>query len=232
MAGHFELFTDYQFRIRFQLVAADGRVLAVSGTFGDKRAAAKAISELREYAGTGMIRDHSGMTTAASRPKPDLAARLEDLMLNSENLEDFVASLTAVAASTVSFGSPGTACGITINRPKRHPVTAWSGPLARSLDELENNLGEGPGLTAMTEQRTILASDLNDDARRPRLAKSAAERGIRFCLGIPLEAEGQRRSVLSVTAATSNAFSHDDIEVAGAFAEQASKTLRSALRIA
>lgn len=50
MAGHFELVTDHQFHLRFQLLAPDGGVLAVSGPFDDKRAAAAAITELRDCA--------------------------------------------------------------------------------------------------------------------------------------------------------------------------------------
>jgi uncharacterized protein YegP (UPF0339 family) len=57
MAGTFELFADEDSRIRFRLVMPDGHVLAVSGPFTDKHAAAAAIEEVRECAGTGLIRD-------------------------------------------------------------------------------------------------------------------------------------------------------------------------------
>lgn len=57
MAGTFELFVDDDSQIRFRLVMPDGHVLAVSGQFTDKRAAAAAIEEVRECAGTGLIRD-------------------------------------------------------------------------------------------------------------------------------------------------------------------------------
>lgn len=230
MAGHFELFTDDQFQISFQLLAPDGRVLAVSGPFGDKRAAAAAIAEVRECAGTGLIKDHC-KTTNMAVPKPDLAVELEDLMLNNGKLEDFVESLTVVAANTVNCESPDSACSITISRPKRHPIKAWSGPLARSLDQLEDNLKQGPNLTAMTEQRTVHASDLTGDDRWPGLAGSVTEQGIRSCVSIPLEVEGPSRAVMSLAAVTSDAFSRNDIYAARAFAEHASKMLRSALRI-
>lgn len=57
MAGTFELFADEDSRIRFRLVAADGTVLAVSGQYTDKYQAAAAINDVRECAGTGLIRD-------------------------------------------------------------------------------------------------------------------------------------------------------------------------------
>ncbi|MFP5313705.1 MAG: YegP family protein [Actinomycetes bacterium] len=57
MAGTFELFVDDDSQIRFRLVMPDGHVLAVSGQFIDKREAVAAIEEVRECAGTGLIRD-------------------------------------------------------------------------------------------------------------------------------------------------------------------------------
>lgn len=57
MAGTFELFTDGDAHVRFRLVAADGTVLALSAAYGDKRAAAAAITDVRECAGTGLIQD-------------------------------------------------------------------------------------------------------------------------------------------------------------------------------
>lgn len=58
MAGTFELFTDFQAHIRFRLLSTDGTVLALSPAFGDKEAAAAAITNVRECAGTGLIQDH------------------------------------------------------------------------------------------------------------------------------------------------------------------------------
>lgn len=231
MAGHFELFTDHQAHLRFQLLTPDGSVLAVSGPFDDKRAAAAAITEVRDCAGTGLIKDRSQKTTTMAVPKPDLALELEDLMLNTKKIEDFVESLTILAVNTVNCTSPDAACCITVNRPKKLPIKSWSAPLAESLDQLEDNVKQGPNLTAMTEQRTVHSSDLAGDDRWRRLGRSATERGIGSCLSIPLDVEGPSRAVMSLTAVTSDAFSSDDITAAEVFAEQASKMLRSALRI-
>lgn len=57
MAGTFELFVDEDSRIRFRLVAPNGNVLATSGQYPDKYKAADGIKDVRECAGTGLIRD-------------------------------------------------------------------------------------------------------------------------------------------------------------------------------
>lgn len=69
MAGIFELFLDEASLVRFRLVAADGEVLAVSRQYPDKWRAAAAIQDVRECAGTGLIRDltPTGDGTRASR---------------------------------------------------------------------------------------------------------------------------------------------------------------------
>lgn len=65
MAGIFELFVDEDAKVRFRLLAPDGRVLAVSGQFADRTHAAAAIADVRECAGTGLIRVSGGRSSAA-----------------------------------------------------------------------------------------------------------------------------------------------------------------------
>ncbi|MGM7778457.1 YegP family protein [Arthrobacter sp. KNU-44] len=57
MTGMFELFIDEDTSFRFRLKAPDGTVVAVSKSFPDKRAAVCGISDVREYAGMGLITD-------------------------------------------------------------------------------------------------------------------------------------------------------------------------------
>lgn len=72
MAGMFELFIDEDAHIRFRLVSASGKVLAVSGQFTDKRSAAAAIADVRECAGMGLIQDVAAPPTLvlATAPAP------------------------------------------------------------------------------------------------------------------------------------------------------------------
>ncbi|MEQ4520976.1 YegP family protein [Pseudarthrobacter sp. B907] len=76
MAGTFELFTDRQSHVRFRLLAPDGTVLAHSRVFGDKDAAAAAITDVRECAGTGLIQDHCATAHCAHPSQPEVAETL------------------------------------------------------------------------------------------------------------------------------------------------------------
>lgn len=66
MAGQFEIFTDSEENYRFRLLGADGTVLAVSKAYDDKRAAADGIMDVRECAGTGLIKEARTNTWAGT----------------------------------------------------------------------------------------------------------------------------------------------------------------------
>lgn len=68
MAGRFELFLDADARYRFRLMMPDGKVMAVSRDFDDKQSAVAAIAAVREYAGTGLITDLTGVPAQRSCP--------------------------------------------------------------------------------------------------------------------------------------------------------------------
>jgi uncharacterized protein YegP (UPF0339 family) len=57
MTGMFEVFIDEDTSFRFRLKAPDGTVVAISRSFPDKFAAVCGISDVREYAGMGLITD-------------------------------------------------------------------------------------------------------------------------------------------------------------------------------
>lgn len=59
MAGRFELVAAEQGGVRIRLINGAGNVLAVSGIYRDRAAAACGVTEIREHAATAHIADHS-----------------------------------------------------------------------------------------------------------------------------------------------------------------------------
>lgn len=80
MAGMFELFIDTESAFRFRLTAPDGTVMAVSKPFDTKTDAVAGIAAVREYAGMGLITDHSTTTPNAAPPATwtDLGSQTDD----------------------------------------------------------------------------------------------------------------------------------------------------------
>lgn len=258
MAGHFELFTDHQSHVRFRLLAGDGAVLAVSGPFDDRKAVAAAIFDVRECAGMGLIEDRGVAVRScnvAAPPRPSrprnqlrrIAAKrraravlssrqspegLDGIPLESEHVGEVLGDLASQAMTALSTTYGGVSCGLSLVRPKRTPAFGGRGALALWLNHMQDRLGEGPGVTAGTEQATVLVRDLTDDERWPLLARSAATQGIRSVLAVPFPAEGNATTVLTFCIDRPDAFDHDDIHAAEKFAGQALRILRPALRIA
>lgn len=258
MAGHFKLFTDHRSHVRFRLLAPDGAVLAVSGPFGDKKTVAAATYDVREFAGAGLIEDHGlaahtrevaapprlshprnqlRRTAAKRRAKAALSSGqnqdgLGDIGLESEHVGEVLADLAANAVTALSLTCSGVSYGLSLSRPKRTPAFGGAGALALRLHQMEDRLREGPGVTARTEQATVLVRDLTDDCRWPLLARSAANQGISSVLAIPFPAEGDASTVLTLCVDRPDAFDHNNIYAAELFAGQALRILRPALRIA
>ncbi|WP_426997698.1 YegP family protein [Pseudarthrobacter sp. N5] len=70
MAGTFELVAADNDRVRILLVNGTGNVLAVSGTYRDKAAAAAGVMAIREHAATAHIADRVSAPGPNSRSDP------------------------------------------------------------------------------------------------------------------------------------------------------------------
>jgi hypothetical protein len=257
MAGYFELFTDHQSHIRFRLLAPGGGLLAVSGPFGDTKAAAAAIRDVRECAGTGLIQDHSlaapvddpetpvelarsrNHLRAAAAKRRAVAAHqawqdrggLDVVMMEREHVRDILTGLAAQVVSSLSTTIPGVSCGFSLFRPKRSPAFGGSGALAFALNDMQDNLRQGPGMTAMAGQAPVLVGDLTNDCRWPVLTVAAAGMGITSVLAVPAPAEGGSSVILTLCGDRPDALSLDKIRAAEQLAGQAARTLRTAPRV-
>jgi hypothetical protein len=63
-----------------------------------------------------------------------------------------------------------------------------SGPLSRTLDELQFTFGEGPCVDAVSEGRRVLVEDLDDatEQRWPALTGAFLEHGVRAVFALPV----------------------------------------------
>jgi hypothetical protein len=73
------------------------------------------------------------------------ALQLQDLIMDTENVEDFLDRLAGFAAATLSRSvGAEIECGVTLQRRKRTMTVAGSSPRAVTLDRIEQSLGDGP----------------------------------------------------------------------------------------
>jgi GAF domain-containing protein len=173
------------------------------------------------------------VSNEAKNEKPaEIGLQLQDLVLESLDVGEFLDELAAYSAERLSKPGLGVYCGITVIRRKRALTIASSNTCARAMDELQNTFGEGPCLTAMKEMATVHVPDLRNETRWPDYVHAVSGQGILSILGVPLPLEGETRAALNVYSSQAHGFSGEDIAGAEDFAERISKSLRLALRIA
>ncbi|ABM10607.1 GAF and ANTAR domain-containing protein [Paenarthrobacter aurescens] len=164
-------------------------------------------------------------------PGPGVREHLQDLVLECADVAEMLGELATFSASTLSVDND-VLCGVTLVR-RRKPVTvATSEPRVHALDELQYGLGEGPCLAAVLEMTLVHIPDLREERRWPRYVAAAWAEGVGSILCIPLPLEGEANAALNLYSPRTNAFSGEDIGGAEAYAAQASKALRLAVRVA
>jgi GAF domain-containing protein len=164
--------------------------------------------------------------------RQDVAGRLQELVLESVDVGDFLGELAEYAAAF--FSAPGikVRCAFTVLRRKKSATVASSDAQARMLDEVQLAFGEGPCLVAMQEMSTVHVPDVDTESRWPAYMSALAGHGVGSILAVPLALEGEARAALNLFSPRPHGFSGEDITGGEEFAAQASKSLRLALRIA
>lgn len=160
---------------------------------------------------------------------------LQDLLLASADLNDFLKELARQVASGLSRDGRTVVCAVTVARPKRAATTGAGSPDVVELEQLQSQHREGPAITAMGEARTVYVRDLSSERRWPRFGQSAAMRGYFGILCVPIELDGgsdaDSRAAVSFYARGRSGFTAGEIVTAEDVARQVSGPLRLSLRL-
>ncbi len=155
---------------------------------------------------------------------------LHGALLSTEGVEEFLHETALLAAGLVRGG--GLSCGMTM-QPDGRPVTvACSDPVAARVDEVQYQLDDGPCLHAMRDGHMVRIEDTAEQARWPEFEAQAASHGIRSCLALPLNTDGQPVGALNLYAREASAFGPAEARLAENLAHNASGALSLAMRLA
>jgi GAF domain-containing protein len=169
-------------------------------------------------------------------PQPDLsvsaaaaAAELQQLLLDSSNIVNFLQQLAVLAVKTLAGQL---SCGITMRRDHRPITVASSDMRASQLDEIQYGHHEGPCLTTLSSGEVIIIDDLADDDRWGGYQMPALGHGVRSSLSLPLRTDGTVIGALNLYAPWPRAFGAQEQLDASRFADEASRALGLAVRLA
>ncbi|WP_051477127.1 GAF and ANTAR domain-containing protein [Arthrobacter sp. Br18] len=164
--------------------------------------------------------------------EPDVAALLQDLVLDSADVEEFLIGLVKVAGKVLSGSEDEVLCAVTLLRPRMKTTVASSSENARKMDEVQYRFDDGPCLRAAREGHIYYVEDFREDDRFPRYGPAIAGHGIRSALAVPIPLEGDTRSALNIYSPNASAFDPTAMAAAQELAGEASASLRLAIRIA
>ncbi|WP_267276087.1 GAF and ANTAR domain-containing protein [Arthrobacter sp. CDRTa11] len=160
------------------------------------------------------------------------ARRLQEFVMESPDVGLFLTELATMAASALSTQDNPVACGVTVLRERKPRVAASSDARAQSLDETQNGFGDGPCLTALRQESSVLVPELLGETRWPDYTRAAVQQGIRSILAVPLELAGEAEGVVNLYSGQPGGFLEEDVRTAANFVANASRSLRLALRMA
>jgi GAF domain-containing protein len=162
----------------------------------------------------------------------DFALQMQDLILDSSDVRDFLTDMAAIIATRLSHRGNQISCGITVIRHKRPTTVASSDSRARSLDELQNSFGDGPCLTALRTNTMVHVPDLEADLRWPKYSIAAGRAEIGSILALPMHVRTPAQAVVNLYSPAKHGFAHDAVHAAESLTGTAAKALDLALNIA
>lgn len=161
-----------------------------------------------------------------------LTAVLQDMVLDSDGVQEFLDGLVTVASTAFTGAHGEVFCGVTLLRPRSMVTVASSSAQAKVMDEVQYGFNDGPCLRAAREGYTVHIPDFLTETRFPEYREAIAAHGVRSALGIPVRLDAGASAGLDFYSTVPHAFTDTSIAVAEGIARDASKSLRLAVRIA
>jgi GAF domain-containing protein len=161
-------------------------------------------------------------------PTPNVS-QLQDVLLSTGSLEEFLDEVTAQAAGSTGDGQ--LSCGLTVHTHEKRPYTVSSSDgFAAALDEIQYHAGEGPCLQALRTGEVVDFAELTGETRWPTFVAQATDTGLHASLSMPM-----RTAELTVGALNlyrrAGRFTTTDRQRAEAFAERATGAVVLAVRL-
>ena len=155
----------------------------------------------------------------------ELAAALGDLAIRMQQQPDSDALLAVILAAAIKL-LPGISwAGIAHVRGDTVLAQLPSDDVSRALNELQDELGEGPALTALSERQTIAVPDLSAEARWPRFVEGATARGVHCLMVFRLFVTNEVLGTMTIYGPTPNLFTEESIVVGEILAQHAAVAL-------
>ena len=134
-----------------------------------------------------------------------------------------------VNSTAVLFAVEATALML-LDRDQLLRNVTMSNRLARALEELQIEHGEGPGVDAFEDQQVVPVGDLAAERRWPAFSSAAVGRGLVAVLASPIPYSEQAVGVLAVLSSGRHLWEESDREAIAAFTDLAALLVLNAMQ--
>jgi transcriptional regulator with GAF, ATPase, and Fis domain len=167
-----------------------------------------------------------------TRLDDDLARHLSELARTLGHEDDPAATLDGIVRAAIELipGAEHASVSVVVKR-RRVESRAASGDLPRRVDEVQDQVQQGPCLDAAYEHRTVRVPDLSCEQRWPDFASRAWELGAGSMLSFQLYVEDDTLGALNLYAGTAHAFDEESEHVGLLFASHAAVAYAGVRRI-
>jgi GAF domain-containing protein len=111
--------------------------------------------------------------------------------------------------------------GISLIEGKNVVPKVPTDPIVAKLDDLQTELGDGPGLTALRDQQTVRIDDMSFDARWPQFADHAVALGVRSLLSFQLFVRRDNLGALNLYGTEPDGFTEESLDIGLILAQHA-----------
>lgn len=135
---------------------------------------------------------------------------------------DLEATLEVITRAAVDLIPGAEHADITlITRGKRLESRAGTSELPRTIDDLQQDLHDGPCLQAIWEHKTVRADDFAHEDRWPKFAAEACRLGVRSMLAFQLYTTESNLGALNLLSSSTSAFDDTSARIGGTLATHA-----------
>jgi GAF domain-containing protein len=165
------------------------------------------------------------MTHVSPMNPNEAFAELSRVRLADIDLDTLLDKIAYLARRAVPGASE---VSVTLLHGDKPQTAAFTGELARTLDEMQYVRGYGPCLAAAETTSSLIVPDTDTEQRWPGWAAAAVQAGAHSSLSVGLPVHEQVTGALNIYATTTNAFDDDAITIAQTFAGFAAVGLANA----
>jgi GAF domain-containing protein len=136
--------------------------------------------------------------------------------------------LTRVAVLAVQAIPGADGAGLTLLEPGRPDTIAGTAPIAGEMTDIQDRVGEGPGISAAATGQTMRSGSLTGDPRWPRFGPRAGRLGVHSVMSLPLLTADGVLGVMTMSAHPKQAFDDRAEQLGQLFAVPAAVAVQNA----